>query len=314
MKTLYGICGPTASGKSALAIEVCKRMNGEVVSCDSMALYRGMDILTAKPTADEMQGIAHHMIGEVEPSRKFNASEFASASEKLILEIESRGKLPVLCGGTGLYIDALTKGIRMLTAADEEVRKRLNAISEEPGGKEKLHQMLMEADPESARKYDENDVRRVVRSLEIYYTTGKPRSASERLDSESVNKYRAVLFALKWDRETLYNRIDRRVDEMVSMGLVDEVRDILTKDETYNETASQAIGYKEIKDALEGNMSIEEAIEQVKTASRHLGKRQETWFKRDSRVNWIAAQGRTLESIADEVADIISKDRNGYHE
>ena len=314
MKTLYGICGPTASGKSALAIEVCKRLNGEVVSCDSMALYRGMDILTAKPTADEMQGIPHHMIGEVEPSRKFNASEFASASEKYILEIESRGKLPVLCGGTGLYIDALTKGIRMSTAADEEIRKRLNAISEEPGGKGKLHQMLMEADPESARKYDENDVRRVVRSLEIYYATGKPRSASERLDSESGNKYRAVLFALKWDRETLYNRIDRRVDEMVSMGLVDEVRDILTKDETYNETASQAIGYKEIKDALDGNMSIEEAIEQVKTASRHLGKRQETWFKRDSRVNWIAAQGRTLESIADEVADIISKDRNEYHE
>lgn len=314
MKTLYGICGPTASGKTALAIEVCKRLGGEVVSCDSMQLYRGMDILTAKPTKAEMESVPHHLIGEVEPTRKFNASEFIALAEKHIVDIESRGKLPVLCGGTGLYIDALTKGIRMSVGANEEIRGRLIAQSEKSGGSRELYEELMRVDPLSAKKYDPNDTRRVIRSLEIYYATGKPRSVSEQLDAEQPDKYRAVLFALKWDRDTLYERINKRVDIMVEEGLIDEVRSILSRDEAYNETAAQAIGYKEIKAGLMGEISMEEAVEQVKINSRHLGKRQETWFKRDKRVTWIEVKGRTMDSIADEVTGIITKDRIEHHE
>lgn len=314
MKTLYGICGPTASGKTALAIEVCKRLNGEVVSCDSMQLYRGMDILTAKPTKAETESVPHHLIGEVEPTRKFNVSEFIPLAEKHISDIESRGKLPVLCGGTGLYIDALTKGIRMSVGANAEIRSRLIAQSEKPDGARELYEQLSLVDPLSAKKYDPNDTRRVIRSLEIYYTTGKPRSVSEQLDAAQPDKYRAVLFALRWDRDTLYERINRRVDIMVEHGLIDEVRSILSCDEAYNETAAQAIGYKEIKSAFMGDISMEEAIEQVKINSRHLGKRQETWFKRDARVTWIEVGNRTMDSIADEVTGIITKDRSEYHE
>lgn len=314
MKTLYGICGPTASGKTALAIEVCKRLGGEVVSCDSMQLYRGMDILTAKPTKAEMASVPHHLIGEVEPTRKFNASEFIILAEKHIADIESRGKLPVLCGGTGLYIDALTKGIRMSVGANEEIRSRLIAQSEKAGGARELYEELMRVDPLSAKKYDPNDMRRVIRSLEIYYATGKPRSVSEQLDAEQPDKYRAVLFALKWDRDTLYERINKRVDIMLEEGLIDEVRSILSRDEAYNETAAQAIGYKEIKAGLMGEISMEEAVEQVKINSRHLGKRQETWFKRDKRVTWVEIKDRTMDSIADEVIGIITKDRLEHHE
>ena len=314
MKTLYGICGPTASGKTALAIEVCKRLSGEVVSCDSMQLYRGMDILTAKPTKAEMASVPHHLIGEVEPTRKFNASEFISLAEKHIGDIESRGKLPVLCGGTGLYIDALTKGIRMSVGANEEIRSRLIAQSEKVGGARELYEELMRVDPLSAKKYDPNDTRRVIRSLEIYFATGKPRSVSEQLDAEQPDKYRAVLFAIKWDRDTLYERINKRVDIMLEEGLIDEVRSILARDEAYNETAAQAIGYKEIKAGLMGEISMEEAVEQVKINSRHLGKRQETWFKRDKRVTWVEVKDRTMDSIADEVTGIITKDRLEHHE
>ena len=314
MKTLYGICGPTASGKTALAIEVCKRLNGEVVSCDSMQLYRGMDILTAKPTEEELSAVKHHLIGEVDPGTKFNASMFVSRAEAHIADISGRGKLPVLCGGTGLYIDALTKGIRMSVEADETVRSRLIALSKEPLGARKLYEELLRVDPESALKYDPNDIRRIIRSLEIYYATGKPRSVSERLDAETPDRYRCILFALKWDRSVLYERINKRVNVMVGNGLVEEVRDILALDDAFNETASQAIGYKEIKAAFMGEMSMEEAIEQVKIASRHLGKRQETWFKRDPRVIWIEVKNRTLSSITDEVCDIITKDRNENHE
>ena len=314
MKTLYGICGPTASGKTALAIEVCKRLDGEVVSCDSMQLYKGMDILTAKPTKDELKSVPHHLIGEVEPTRKFNASEFIALAEKHIADIESRGKLPVLCGGTGLYIDVLTKGIRMSVGANEEIRSRLIAQSEKTGGARELYEELSRVDPVSAKKYDPNDTRRVIRSLEIYYATGKPRSVSEQLDAEQPDKYRAVLFALKWDRDTLYERINKRVDIMVEEGLIDEVRSILSRDEAYNETAAQAIGYKEIKAAFTGEISMEEAVEQVKINSRHLGKRQETWFKRDKRVTWLVVQNRTIDSLADEVACIIMKDRSEHHE
>lgn len=314
MKTLYGICGSTASGKTALAIEVCKRLCGEVVSCDSMQLYRGMDILTAKPSREELSAVRHHLIGEVDPCTKFNASRFVSLADAHISDIIGRGKLPILCGGTGLYIDALTKGIRMSVEADESIRSRLIALSSETGGARKLYEELLRVDPESAAKYAPNDIRRIIRSLEIYYATGKPRSVSEHLDAETPDRYRCLLFALKWDRGVLYERINKRVDIMLENGLIEEVRNILSLDEAFNETASQAIGYKEIRSAFLDEMSMEEAIEQVKIASRHLGKRQETWFKRDPRVIWITANNRSLSDITEEVCSIITKDRNENHE
>ena len=298
---LIGVCGPTASGKTAVAVELCKRINGEVVSADSMQVYRGMDILSAKPTKEEMGGVTHHLIDCVEPTRKYNASSYREEANAVISEIRARGKVPVLCGGTGLYIDALIRGMRLSEKADEALRDELKTIAARENGPEILHEMLKNVDPESAEKYPAGDVRRVIRSIEIYRLTGMTRARQEEIDARAPNAYDARLFALRWPRETLYRRIDARVDEMISRGLINEVSALIQAGENAHPTAVQAIGYKEIAAALRGECAMSDAIVRMKTATRNYAKRQMTWFQRDSSLRWIDAEGKCSAEIADEI-------------
>jgi len=302
---LYGICGPTASGKTALSIEVAKRVGGEIVSCDSMQIYKGMDILSAKPTSDEMQGIRHHLIGVIDTDSPYSASRFREDASKVIEDIKSRGKIPLLCGGTGLYIDAVTRGMRFSEKSDETLRNRLKAVSEENGGPEKLHDMLRKLDPESADKYPPGDIRRVIRSIEINMLTGMTRSQLEKIDSETPDAYPCTLYMIDWPRDVLYERINKRVDQMVASGLINEVSGLMKTVEKGETTSYQAIGYKEIAEALKGNIAMRDAIINLKTATRNYAKRQLTWFRRDKRVIALNMENETLQSLAERIAEDI---------
>ena len=294
------IAGPTASGKTACAVELCKKIGGEVVSADSMQIYRGMDVLSAKPNAEEMRGVPHHMLGIADPAEKFSAAKYRDMAREVIADILARGKMPVLCGGTGLYINAVTRPMEFSETCDEKLRQELLSMAEEPGGRRKLHDMLREIDPEAAQKLHENDVRRVTRAIEVFRLTGRTQSEQARLDAAREGDYSETFFCLKWPRDVLYNRIDRRVDIMLEQGLVDEVH-ALRRDEQKHPTALQAIGYKEIAAALDGRMTMGEAVALVKQLSRNYAKKQMTWFQRDPRAVWIDAENRSVEQITREM-------------
>ena len=295
------VAGPTASGKTAVAVELALRVGGEVVSADSMQIYRGMDILSAIPSAGEMRGVPHHMLAIVPPSRKFSAAAYRERALACIEDIRSRGKRPIVCGGTGLYIDALTRPLGFAAQGDERVRAELAAIADGPDGRARLHDMLAQVDPHSAARLHPNDVRRVSRALEIYRLTGRTQTEQAALDaSRSDGPFDARIFAPDWPREELYARIDHRVDDMLARGLVEQVQ-ALMRDEAEFSTAAQAIGYKEIASALRGECSMEQAVETLKQATRNYAKRQLTWFRRDARVRWIAASGRSAAQIAQEI-------------
>lgn len=297
---LIVVAGPTASGKTACAVELCRQIGGEVVSADSMQIYRGMDVLSAMPTKDEMRGVPHHMLGVADPSEKYSAAMYRDRANEIIADIHARGKKAVVCGGTGLYINALTRPLSFSERSDEKLHDELMALADEPGGRRRLHDMLKEVDPESAARLHENDVRRVARAVEIFRLTGITQTEQAKLDSQREGEYDETIFALDWPRDVLYSRIDRRVDEMVANGLVEEVRRLMADSERFP-TAAQAIGYKEIASALSGRMEMNEAIRLVKQASRNYAKRQLTWFRRDQRTVWIAAEGRKAEDIAHEM-------------
>lgn len=291
------IAGPTASGKTAAAVALCRRIGGEVVSADSMQVYSGMEILSARPSPEEMRSVRHHMIGCVDPSRYYTVDAYREDARACISEIAARGAVPVLCGGTGLYIDAVTRPMSFSSRSDPVLHAELLAIAEQPGGASRLHRMLEEIDPDSAARLHENDVRRVARSIEIYRLTGITQTEHARRDREREGDYREVLFGLYWPKEALYRRIDERVDAMVAAGLVDEVR-ALVDGEAELPTAAQAIGYKEIAAALRGEMTMEKAVYLVKKATCGLAKRQMTWFRRDGRVIWLEAEGQSAEALA----------------
>jgi len=297
---LIVIAGPTASGKTAAAVELCKLIGGEVVSADSMQIYRGMDVLSAKPTAAEMDGIPHHMLGIADPKEKFSAAKYRDMAKEIISGIIARGNMPVICGGTGLYINAVTRPMEFSEKCDETLRKELLAMADMPGGREKLHGILKEIDPEAAYKLHPNDVRRVTRAIEVFRLTGVTQSEQARIDAQREGDYDESFFALSWPRDVLYERINRRVDIMLENGLVDEVR-ALRRDEENHPTALQAIGYKEIAAALEGRLSMQEAIGLVKQLSRNYAKKQMTWFQRDDRCVWIEAQDKTAAQVAVEM-------------
>jgi len=297
---LIVIAGPTASGKTAAAVELCKLIGGEVVSADSMQIYRGMDVLSAKPTAAEMDGIPHHMLGIADPKEKFSAAKYRDMAKEIISGIIARGNMPVICGGTGLYINAVTRPMEFSEKCDDTLRKELLAMADMPGGREKLHGILKEIDPEAAQKLHPNDVRRVTRAIEVFRLTGVTQSEQARIDAQREGDYDETFFALSWPRDVLYERINRRVDIMLENGLVDEVR-ALRRDEENHPTALQAIGYKEIAAALEGRLSMQEAIVLVKQLSRNYAKKQMTWFQRDDRCVWIEAQNRTAAQVAVEM-------------
>ena len=287
---LIVIGGPTASGKTALSVHLCQKIGGEVVSADSMQIYRGMDIGTAKPFPEEMQGIPHHLLSIAEPGEKYSVAAYRELANRAIAQITAAGRWPVLCGGTGLYIDALTK-----------------PIAETYSGKMKLHQILEEIDPETAARLHINDVRRVVRAIEVYRLTGRTISEQARLDKQREGDYAVTMFAISWPRDVLYDRINRRVDEMMRLGLVEEVRALMASGLTEGSTAMQALGYKEIIAALNGKISMNEAVEAIKQGSRNYAKRQMTWFRRDERVHWLEAPGKTKEQLVDEMIKEIEK-------
>ncbi len=301
------IAGPTASGKTACAVALCRLMDGEVVSADSMQVYRGMEVLSAVPTEAERQGIPHHMMGCVEPSARYTADAYRAAATACIADIRARGKLPVLCGGTGLYIDAVTRPMSFSRQSDEAMHAQLLAAADEPGGRRRLHRMLEEIDPESAARLHENDVRRVSRAIEIYRLTGMTQTEHTRRDRQRSGAFREVIFGLDWPREALYRRIDARVDAMVAAGLVDEVRALMA-DDARHPTAMQAIGYRQVAAALRGEISMAEAIDEVKKASRNFAKRQLTWFRRDGRVRWLPAEGESATALAERMRAIIEKE------
>ena len=307
---LIVITGATASGKTDAAIRLCQEIGGEVVSCDSMQVYRGMDIGTAKPALAERRGIPHHMLDLVDPTENYSVSAFREQAASVIGDILARGRQPVLCGGTGLYIDALTKPMAFSEESSEEIRNELRAIAAQPDGKRRLHEALEQIDPDSAARLHENDLRRVMRAIEIYRLTGRTMTEQMAIDRQREGDYRADLFALEWPREALYERINRRVDQMMEKGLTEEVKALLSRGVPPESTAMQALGYKEIAAALNGRCSIEEAVEAVKMGTRRYAKRQITWLRRDGRVHWIPAQDRQTDEIVFEIMKETGYDAN----
>lgn len=291
-KKILIIAGPTATGKSALAIDFAKRFDGEIISADSMQIYRGMDIGTAK--VEDTGGIKHYMIDIADPSEDFTLSDFLDGSRRAAEEIISRGKLPILVGGTGLYITSFADNVELSEVrTDEEYRSKLKSFAAENGA-EKLHELLKDIDPESYSALHPNDEKRVIRALEIYHETGKTISEHNRRSRMKPSPYDFYMIGLNFrDRQRLYERINLRVDKMISDGLADEVKKLDFP--SLSRTAKQAIGYRQIYEYLQGNATLEDAAENIKLESRRYAKRQLTWFRRDSRINWTYIDELTTE-------------------
>ncbi len=276
------VVGPTASGKTALAIALAKQLNGEVISCDSMQIYRRMDIGTAKPTKDELSAVKHHLIDIVDPDMEFSCADYAVLAKEKIKEISLGGKLPIFCGGTGLYIDHVLNNTSFSEAGrDEAYREYLNKKTEECGV-DAVFEYLREVDPEAAKNIHPNNTKRVIRALEIFHVTGKTKTWWDNESKKQESPYDSRVICLDFrDRQKLYDRIDKRVDIMIENGLLDEVRAIIFDDGIpLSETARQGIGYKEIIDYLDGKCSLDDAVELIKKGTRNYAKRQLTWFRR----------------------------------
>lgn len=290
------ICGPTASGKTALSIALAKKIGGEIVSADSMQIYKDMDIGSAKPTKEEMQGIKHYMLDFVSPKERYSVAEYKKQAEQAIQEILQKGKTPIIVGGTGLYVNSLIYGIEYQdTKIDEEYREKLEKIVVEEG-LEKLYEQAKEIDPQAMETISPNDRKRIIRVLEIYHETGKTKTQQEIESRKNEVKYDYKVFAITMERSILYERINKRVDIMVEQGLIQEVQNLIQKYDQYP-TAMQALGYKEIKQYLEGNTSKEEAIETIKQETRRYAKRQLTWFRKNKETIWLDASKKIEDNI-----------------
>lgn len=288
------IVGPTASGKTSVSIELAKKINGEIISADSMQVYKYMNIGTAKPSIEEQDGIKHYLLDVVLPDEQFNVAKYKELAIQAIEEILKKGKTPIIVGGTGLYINTLVNGIEFTDInKDEEYTKYLMEKYENEGI-DILFEELKKVDSESAKIIDKNNVRRVIRALEIYKVTGKTKAQIDRESIKETN-YDYMLFGIEWSRDELYDRIDRRVDLMFQDGLVNEVKDVIQNFNISN-TAIQGLGYKEVIEYLNGNIGYDELIDLIKKETRHYAKRQLTWFKRDKRIKWVKK---------DEAVDII---------
>ena len=287
MPRIICVAGPTASGKTVLAVELAKLTRGEVVSCDSMQIYKRMDIGTAKPTPDEMQGIPHHMIDVAEPDEDFSVSRYCEMATPIVDDIIARGKTVIIAGGTGLYMDSLIKGNDFAPFPSTGVRQRLEEQADREG-MEAMLTWLRSVDPEAASKLHLADRKRVIRALEVYLETGETITEHNRRTQAIPPRYDPLWIGLDFqDRSQLYRRIDLRVELMLKAGLVEEIRSLLASGIPAKCTAMQAIGYKEFVAALEGNGTIEDAAAQVQQSSRHYAKRQLTWFRRNKNMNWL---------------------------
>jgi len=308
MNKVIVIAGPTASGKTDLAIKLAHEINGEIISADSMQIYRGMDIGTAKPTMEERQGIPHYLIDIVDPDEEYSVAHFQRDAKNCIKEILNRGKVPIVAGGTGLYINSLVYNINFSeTTADWEYRKQLEEIARDKGPEE-LHRFLQKVDPVSAEKIHPNNIKRVIRALEVFKTTGKPISQHQLESRTEKPEYEFKIFGLEMDRKILYERINKRVDKMMEMGLYEEVESLLEK-YSPDLVSLQGIGYKEIISAIKGEYSLEEAVEKIKLNTRHLAKRQITWFKKTENLRWIDTGNTETRAIIKKLADNLN---NGY--
>ena len=290
MGKIVCVVGPTASGKSKLAVEIAKAFNGEVISCDSMQLYKEMDIGTAKSTAKEMDGVPHHLLDIIDIGDEFSVSDYVNVARKTAVDVNTRGKLPVFCGGTGLYIDSLTSGMEFGEYGSlPEYRKELEDFAE-VNGFMKLHDMLKVCDPDAAEKVMPENVKRVIRALEVFKATGEPISVWNKRALENAKPADALYIGITFnDRQKLYDRIDKRVDIMVELGIVEETKKLIGMGLRNSKTAGQAIGYKEFYPYIDGEASLDECIERLKINSRHYAKRQLTWFNRNKNVKWVYA-------------------------
>jgi len=303
------ILGPTASGKTKVSIELAKQINGEIVSADSMQIYKFMDIGTAKPDEMEREGVEHYLIDEVNPDEEFSVARYQETALGYIEKILSKGKTPIVVGGTGLYINSLLYNINYSeTVSDWELRDQLKKESEEKGN-EYLHKRLEDIDPEAAKRIHPNDIKRVIRAIEVYKFTNKPISYHQEISRQLPPKYRYIPIGLNIDREILYERINQRVDIMLEKGLVEEVKKLVEMGCDKNTIAMQAIGYKEILRYLRGETNLDEAVYVIKRDSRHYAKRQLTWFRRNQDIHWIDVGNcdsteAVIENIKNYVASI----------
>ena len=287
MNRIICIAGPTASGKTTLAVELAKEFDGEVISCDSMQIYRNMDIGTAKPTADEMQGIVHHMLSVVEPDEPFSVSRYCEMATPILEDILHRGKTAIIAGGTGLYMDSLIKGNDFAPYPATGERERLEQEADEKGMAYMLEK-LRAIDPEAAEKLHPADRKRIIRALEVFGETGETITAHNKRTQAIPPRYSPLWLGLDFDpRQALYDRIDLRVSLMLEQGLISEIESLLASGIPSGCTAMQAIGYKEFVAALEGKITIDEAADEFRKAPRHYAKRQLTWFRRNPDMHWL---------------------------
>ena len=299
---VYVIVGPTASGKTGFSIELAKRVGGEIISADSMQIYKEMNIGTAKVTEEEAQGIKHYLIDFVSPEDRYTVSNFKKDAEEKIEEILAKGKVPIIVGGTGLYVDALIYGIEFQEMQfDEEYRESLMKKAETEEGLQEIYEEAKKIDPEAIKKIFPNDKKRIIRILEIYKATGKNKTEQEQLSRQNEVKYDYKVFGIYRDRDVLYDRINRRVDIMIEQGLVDEVREIYKKYKKFP-TAMQGLGYKEVVWYLENKISYDEMIYIIKKETRHYAKRQITWFKKTKDIVWL-----DMEKPLEENLEIVLK-------
>ncbi len=314
------LTGPTAVGKTELSINLAKQLNGEIISADSAQVYRGLDIGSAKITSDEMQGVPHHLIDILEPDENFDVTVFKRLASEKVKEIYDRGHIPIVVGGTGFYIQALlydidfdgedaSKDIKneevdfldKENMSDSSYRKQLEEFIQSTGDVDKLHEELAKIDPVSAEKIHKNNVRKVIRALEYYHYHNEPISLHNERERKKQSVYNSFYFVLNMDRKILYDRINRRVDIMKDSGLVEEVNRLKGLGYDKSLTSMQAIGYKEIYDALSGEITLDEAFEQIKLNTRHFAKRQLTWFRREKDTIWIDKDGKTEDEILHEI-------------
>ncbi|MBE6837634.1 MAG: tRNA (adenosine(37)-N6)-dimethylallyltransferase MiaA [Ruminococcus sp.] len=282
---LIVVVGPTASGKTKLSIELAKEFNGEIISADSMQIYKGMSVATAKPTTEEMQGIKHYLIDFLEPETEFSVADYVTLARKSIEEITAKGKIPIIVGGTGLYISSLVDNVKFDdTRSNTKIRDELYAIAKDKGN-HFLWNELLKIDPVTAEKVHENNLSRVVRAIEVFRETGIPISQHKINSRAEESPYEPVMIGLTFkDRDKLYQRIEKRVDIMAEQGMVDEAREIYENHKL--STAHQAIGYKELIPYFENKATLEECLDKIKLETRHYAKRQLTWFRRDERIKW----------------------------
>ncbi|MBE5821210.1 MAG: tRNA (adenosine(37)-N6)-dimethylallyltransferase MiaA [Clostridiales bacterium] len=301
------IAGPTASGKTGLSIKLAKQINGEIVSCDSMQIYKEMNIGTAKPTIEEMDGIKHYMFDVVYPNEEFNVAVYKEMAEKCINEILEKGKTPILVGGTGLYIEALINNIEFAeTEIDEKYRNELEKLAKEQGN-EVIYNMLKEVDPKACEKIHINNTKRIIRALEVYKQTGKNITYHNEMSKQNEAKYEYLLYGLTMDREKLYERINIRVDIMLKDGLIKEVEEITNKYNSFP-TSMQGIGYKEVQKYLKNEYTYDEMIEILKQETRRYAKRQLTWFRRYDNLTWLDWDKLSQDEMIQKICEDLGKE------